>query len=234
MSSIAKLPHISRARLVSARRLRYALAMGAASTALRLLTWDDYRAWDDGERWELIAGEAFCMSPAPTSRHQAIVGDLFGHLFQHFRGKSCRPFVSPIDVKLSNRDVVQPDLVVICDHSQVQQTHLEGPPALAIEVLSPSTHRHDRVRKLRLYARYGIQEYWLVQPHPPVIEVLQLVGDAYSIAGAYTDAETLTSPTFPELAIDLREIFTLPVPPADQIDEVRESAPPYGAGAAGS
>ncbi len=173
------------------------------------------------------------MSPAPTSRHQAIVGDLFGHLDQHLRGKSCRPFVSPIDVKLSAEDVVQPDVVVICDRSQLRETHIEGPPALVIEALSPSTHRHDRVRKLRLYARYGIQEYWLVQPHPPVIEVLRLSGNDYRIAGAYTDVETLNSPTFPELALDLREIFTLPVPAEEQIDEVRESAPPYDAGADG-
>ena len=82
--------------------------MRVARTARQHFTWDDYRRWDDGERWELIAGEPFCMSPAPTSRHQAIVSDLFGLLYPHFKGKPCRPLVSPIDVKLSADDVVQP------------------------------------------------------------------------------------------------------------------------------
>lgn len=208
--------------------------MGFTRAAPPRYTWDDYRAWDDEQRWELIDGEPFCISPAPSSRHQAIVSDLFGHLYQHFKGRSCRPLVSPLDVKLSATDVVQPDIVVICDQTTFRETHIEGPPALAIEVLSPSSHRHDRVRKLRLYARFGIQEYWLVQPHPAVIEVLQLTGGAYRIVGAFTDAETLHSPTFPELAFDLAEVFTLPITAAEQIDEIRESAPPYAAGASAS
>ncbi len=205
-------------------------AMGVAKTARRHFTWDDYRRWDDGERWELIAGEPYCMSPAPSSRHQAIVSDLFALLHPYFKGKPCRPLVSPIDVKLSADDVVQPDIVVVCDRSQILETHIEGAPALVVEVLSPSTHRHDRVRKLRLYARFGVQEYWLVQPYPAMIEVLQLTGTDYRIAGAYTDTNTLRSPTFPELALDLSEAFTLSVPPVEQIDEIRESAPPYAAG----
>ncbi len=133
--------------------------MSVASQTKQRFGWDDYRVWDDGQRWELIGGEPFCMSPAPGSRHQEIVGGLFAHLFQHFQGRPCQPFVSPIDVKLSTEDVVQPDIVVVCDRSQVLETHIEGPPDLAVEVLSPSSHRHDRVRKLRLYARYGVGEY---------------------------------------------------------------------------
>ena len=205
--------------------------MGLPDKARQRFTWGDYRSWGDGERWELIGGEAFCMSPAPSSRHQAIVGELFGELRSFFRGRSCQPFVSPIDVKLSAEDVVQPDVVVVCDPAQILQTHVEGPPTLVVEVLSPSTHRHDRVRKLRLYARHGIREYWLVQPHPALVEVLHLDAGEYRVAGAYTDRETLHSPAFPELALDLAEVFTLPIPPEEWIDEIRESAPPYGAGA---
>ena len=203
--------------------------MGIASQSGRRFSWDDYRAWDDGERWELIGGQPFRMSPAPSSRHQMLVTRLCTQLSQHFEGRSCEPLVSPIDVKLSAEDVVQPDLVVICDRSQITETHIEGPPALAIEVLSPSSLRHDRVRKLRLYARAGVGEYWLVQPYPPVVEVLQLAGEHYRIDGAYTDSETLQSPTFPDLVLDLSAVFALPIPPAEQIDEIRESAPPYDA-----
>ncbi len=204
--------------------------MRAASKARRRFHWDDYRTWDDGQRWELIGGEAFCMSPAPTVRHQVIVGRLFGQLFEHFQGRPCEPIVSPTDVKLSEKDIVQPDILVICDRSKMTPSHIEGPPDLAVEVLSPSSQRHDRVRKLRLYAAFGVREYWLVQPYPAVIEVLQLTGADYRVAGAYTDTETLHSPTFPELVLDLSEVFSLPIPPEEQIDEIRESAPPYDAG----
>ncbi len=203
--------------------------MGLANLSVNY-TWDDYRTWDTSQRWELIGGEPFCMSPAPTSRHQAIVTDLAIQLHQHLKGRPCRTFVAPIDVKLSTEDIVQPDVVVTCDSSQIRETHLEGPPTLAVEVLSPSTHRHDRVRKLRLYARFGVLEYWLIQPHPAVVEVLQLAGEGYRIAGVYTDREILESPAFPDLALDLSEVFTLPIPAEEHIDEIRESAPPYGAG----
>ena len=203
--------------------------MASTSKARHRFGWHDYRTWDDGERWERIGGQPFCISPAPSSRHQMIVGSLFAHLFQHFQSKPCEPFVSPIDVKLSADDVVQPDIAVICDPTQIRETHIEGAPTLTIEVLSPSSHRHDRVRKLRLYARAGVQEYWLVQPYPSVIEVLQLTGEHYQIAGAYTDTETLHSPVFPDLTLDLSTVFTLSIPPAEQIDEIRESTPPYAA-----
>ncbi len=205
--------------------------MKAANRVRRHFSWNDYRAWDDGQRWELIGGEPFCRSPAPSVRHQVVVSRLFGQLFQHFQGRSCEPLVSPIDVKLSPEDVVQPDIVVICDRSKNLESHIEGPPDLAVEVLSPSSQRHDRVRKLRLYAAFGVREYWLVQPYPAVIEVLQLIGTDYRVAGAYTDTETLHSPTFPDLALDLSAVFTLLIPAEEQIDEIRESAPPYDAGA---
>nr|XP_061803731.1 uncharacterized protein slr1290-like [Nerophis lumbriciformis] len=194
-------------------------------------TWDDYRTWNDDQRWELIASEPYCMSPSPTSRHQAIALDLGAWMAQHFKDKTCRPLISPMDVKLSDHDVVQPDLLVVCNPSQIRPTHIEGAPALVVEILSPSSTRHDRVRKLGLYARSGVSEYWLIQPYPALVEVLQLDGEGYRIAGVYTEADRLQSPSFPELTLDLAEIFTLPVLPEELIDEVRESAPPaYASG----
>ncbi len=189
-------------------------------------SWDDYRSWNDDQRWELLDGEPYCMSPAPASRHQAIALDLGALLTQHFKSRACRPFIAPIDLKLTAHDIVQPDLLVVCDPSQIRETHIDGPPALVVEILSPSSGRHDRVRKLGLYARSGVTEYWLIQPYPAVVEVLRLDGDSYRIAGVYTDRDLLLSPTFPELTLDLSEIFTLPVPAEERIDEVRESPPP--------
>ena len=80
------------------------------------------------------------------------------------------------DSGLSEEDIVQPDLIVVCDANRIKPTHIEGPPTLVIEVLSPSTQAYDRVRKLRLFAASGVQEVWLVTPHPSLVEVLTLDG----------------------------------------------------------
>ena len=188
------------------------------------VTWSDYRSWDDENRWEIIDGQPYAMT-APRVSHQEVCGELFALLHAHFKGRSCRPFISPIDVRITEYDAVQPDLLVVCDESQITPTHIEGPPTLVVEVLSPSTQRHDRVRKLRLYAAAGVGEYWLIQPYPALAEVLSLENGSYLISGAYTEKDTLTSPSFPELALSLQEIF----PPSDgeTIDEVRETPPPY-------
>ncbi|MCA9776779.1 MAG: Uma2 family endonuclease [Candidatus Eremiobacteraeota bacterium] len=188
------------------------------------VTWSDYRSWDDENRWEIIDGQPYAMT-VPRVSHQAVCGELFALLHAHFKGRSCRPFISPIDVRLTEYDAVQPDLLVVCDESQITPTHIEGPPTLVVEVLSPSTQRHDRVRKLRLYAAAGVGEYWLIQPYPALAEVLSLENGSYLISGTYTEKDTLTSPSFPELALPLQEIF--PLSDGETIDEVRETPPPY-------
>lgn len=79
----------------------------------------DYLNWPDDERWELIAGEVYNMSPAPTVKHQSIVGDFYNQLKQQLKGKSCVPYVAPLDVVLSDNDVVQPDVLVVCDPAKI-------------------------------------------------------------------------------------------------------------------
>ncbi len=198
--------------------------------AVRNLThynWADYCHWDDGQRWELIDGEAFNMSPAPMIRHQRIVRELFIEMRSYFAKKSCELLISPVDVKLSNQDIVQPDLLVVCDPRQIKETHIEGPPALVVEILSPSTQRHDRLRKTFVYAKFGIKEYWLVTPYPALVEILLLDGASYRIHQGYGQDERLTSPSFPGLEIDLTKVFNFPVPPDELIDEVREGTPEY-------
>lgn len=191
-------------------------------------SWTDYQSWDDDTRWEIIDGHSYAMT-APRVSHQMVCGELYASLHSHFRGRRCKVFLSPIDVRLSEYDVVQPDLIVVCDRSQILETHIEGPPTLVVEILSLSTQRHDRVRKLHLYARFGVKEYWIFQPNPPLVEVLTLDGSGYRIAGAYTELDHLTSQLFPELALDLNEIF---LPTGEEpIEEIREASPPYAASA---
>jgi Uma2 family endonuclease len=153
-----------------------------------------------------------------------VCGELHALLHAHFKGRPCRPFLSPIDVRFSEHDVVQPDLIVVCEESRITATHIEGPPTLVIEILSPSTQRHDKVRKLRLYAAAGVKEYWLFQPYPALAEVLSLQGTGYRVAGTYTEADELVSPCFPDLTINLRDIFP---EPDEGIEEIRETPPPY-------
>lgn len=168
------------------------------------------------------------MSPAPTPRHQDIVLSLGEQLKRQFKGKNCKPYISPIDVKLSDLDIVQPDLIVVCDPAQVKRTHIEGAPKLAIEILSPISTTHDRLRKTRLYERAGVTEYWIVTPWPSLVEVFVLDGKSYRLHGVFGKDETLTSPTFPDLKLVLDPIFDFPLEPDEQPPAVREPpAPAY-------
>lgn len=145
-----------------------------------------------------------------------------------FEGKKCEPFAAPTDVKLSDEDVVQPDLLVVCEPDKIKTTHIEGPPTLIVEILSPSTALFDRARKMRTYAKFAVKEVWLVTPYPGLAEVFVLDGESYRLCGAYTKEDTLTSPTFPELEIDLRKVFDFPIEPDERIEMVKEGRPPYG------
>ncbi len=190
-------------------------------------TWADYCTWQDEARWELFDGQAVAMAPAPSLQHQSVVTNLGAALRQHFRRKPCRALVSPVDVRLSEDNVVQPDIVVVCNPRQLK-AYVDGAPALVVEVQSPQSLRHDRVRKLNLYARFGVREYWLVTPYPPMLEVLSLAGNGrYAVEAVYSEADTLVSPSFPELRIPLADIFDFPIPEDQRIDELRDLQPPY-------
>jgi len=191
-------------------------------------TWDDYRSWDDDARWEILGGEVYAMTPAPAIRHQRVLVTLCSRLEQHFRGRPCDVFAAPTDVRLSDDDVVQPDILVVCDPDRIKPTHIEGAPTLVVEILSPSTAAFDRSRKMALYARSGIKEVWLVTPYPWLVEVFLLDGAGYRLICAYQKEEILSSPTFPDLGITLAEIFDYPIPPEEQVEMVKEGRPPYG------
>lgn len=201
-----------------------AIILGMDAPRTFRASWTDYQTWGDDKRWEIIDGRPYAMT-APRVSHQRVCGELHVALHSYFRRHLCQVFLSPIDVRLSEYDVVQPDLIVVCERTQILETHIEGPPALVVEILSPSTQRHDRVRKLHLYARAGVKEYWLIQPSPPLVEVLALDGSQYRIFGAYTEEDQLSSRLFPELVLDLRDFFLNPG--EEPVEEVREGSPPY-------
>jgi Uma2 family endonuclease len=190
-------------------------------------TWSDYQGWSDDGRWEIIGGEVFDMTPSPSSRHQHLCGEFFEALAAHFKKRECRVMLSPLDVRLSDEDIVQPDLVVVCRPAEIQSSHLEGAPTLGGEILSGGSIAHDRIRKFGLYARSGVQEYWVVTPYPLLVEVFTLKQGEYVLHGGYEDRDTLKSAAFPDLELPLKEVADFPVDPEDRVKVVRETTPPY-------
>ena len=137
--------------------------------------------------------------------------NLWAGLNTFLRGHACRVFAAPLDVKLSDADVVQPDVLVVCQPEQIKATHIEGAPALVIEILSESSELHDRGIKMRLYAAHGVAEVWLVKPYPSMIEVYRLDGESYRLAATYVPPDKLSSPGFPKLKLKLKDVFDFPL-----------------------
>lgn len=125
-------------------------------------TYQDYCRWGEDERWELIDGIPYNMAPAPVTRHQLISGWIFGEIRNSLKGKKCIPFDAPVDVIFSEHDVVQPDVLVVCDPKKITEKNIQGAPDLVIEILSPSTSKKDRWTKKRLYEQHGVKEYIIV------------------------------------------------------------------------
>jgi Uma2 family endonuclease len=144
-------------------------------------TYADYKAWDldEGERYELIEGEAYAMS-APNDAHQAVSGEIFRQIANFLRGKPCKVRSAPYDVRLfyeedeSDDTVVQPDLVVLCDEEKRGYEGCRGAPDLVIEILSPSNTSEEYVRKFNLYLKAGVREYWVVTPKSKTVQVFIL------------------------------------------------------------
>lgn len=177
------------------------------------LTYDDYVLFpDDGQRHELIDGEHY-VTPTPNWSHQSIVGNLLGliwsHLQQHRTG---RVLMAPFDVIFSHFDVVQPDVLYV-SHERLAQLEkspwLKGAPNLVIEVGSRSTRKRDRTIKRRLYERFGVDEYWIVDPDAKTIRVFRRQSNFYRLVAelAFDRSDVLETPLLPNLDLPLAKIF---------------------------
>ena len=176
-----------------------------------VLTYRDYAAIPaDGRRYELHDGE-LSVTAAPAPGHQHVLLELAVALRefvnQHRLGKV---FVSPIDCILSDITVVEPDIVYLVSDrlAAVSGRGIEGPPTLAVEILSPSTAHVDRGMKLQLYARYRVPYYWIVDLEARAIEGHQLSGDAYVPTGGSAGSETVSLPPFANLRLDLATLWS--------------------------
>ena len=172
-------------------------------------TYADYCKLDD-ERCELIDGAIYAMSPAPEWKHQRYSGRLFLQLASFLKGKTCEVFSAPFDVRLNaNSDdntVVQPDIVVICDHSKLSGTGCVGAPDLVVEILSPTTSIRDRTVKLNLYLQAGVQEYWIVDPEAKTVHAHVLESGRYFVT-CYIGSADVPVHVLDGCTINLPELF---------------------------
>lgn len=166
---------------------------------------------ESDDRLEYIDGEVYCLA-SPTIEHQRALLNIATELRRYFNGKECEPFISPLDVLLKNENDefpshVQPDIFVVCGKNGINETQYVGVPSLIIEIVSPSNTSYDRITKFNLYMRYGVKEYWLVNPKFRTIEVNILNDGLYEQIGVYKDAGIALSTCFSGLAVSLKDIF---------------------------
>lgn len=170
-------------------------------------TYNDYIKWPDEERWELINGAPYNMTPAPGIKHQNAAGAFYSNLKQKLYGKPCKPFIAPADVVLSEYDVVQPDVFGVCDEEKITDANIQGAPDLIVEVLSPSTALKDKREKKVLYEKYGVKEYIIIDPIEFYIERFVLKEGMYGKPELLGTQDVLTLHCFENVDIPLWEVF---------------------------
>jgi len=173
-------------------------------------TYADYLTWGDEVRCELIDGVPFLLA-APTPEHQAISMELSGQLWQFLKGKPCKVYTAPFDVRLNAAEgddtVVQPDISVICDQVKTDNNKgCVGVPDMVVEILSPSTAGKDCIIKLRKYLRAGVREYWLVDPDSRIVNTHVLKEGQYVI-NVYTNGDAIPVFVLDGLTINISDIF---------------------------
>ncbi len=178
-------------------------------------TYADYLLWRFQESVELIKGRLFRMSPAPGRIHQEISTELTRQFANFFVGKTCRVYSAPFDVRLpvsrkkgQDTTVVQPDLCVICDPAKLDERGCAGAPDLIVEILSPGNSIKEMRDKYRVYEEAGVREYWIVNPAEKVVLVYVLNEKGIYIGLApVTVEDPLRAAIFPDLVVDLKEVF---------------------------
>lgn len=169
---------------------------------------EEREVYEDFDRFEIIDYVRYELKPAPSINHQELAGNLYFHL-----KKSCSidgiVLISPIDVYLDEGNTFQPDLVFIKTDNMdiIKESRIEGAPNLVIEILSPSTSANDKIRKKIQYERFGVEEYWIVDPVHRTVDQFLLQSGRFLLHATYGDQMTLTSDLFPCIYITMDELF---------------------------
>lgn len=183
-------------------------------------TYADYLTWEFEEMVELIRGKIFRMSPAPGTSHQWISGGFHHAIFSYLKGKPCKAFAAPFDVRLllppdrQNDEqidtVVQPDISVICDLNKLDEKGCKGAPDWIIEILSKSTAAKDLKEKFALYEHSGVKEYWIVHPKEQTVLAYRMDEDGkYQLIRLkpFTQKEKIPVGIFSDFSVDLADVF---------------------------
>lgn len=182
----------------------------------RKYAYADYLTWPEDERWEIIDGIAY-MQAAPSPTHQEILVGLLAQLYDHLSGQPCKVYPAPFCVRLMKdeekknediKNVVEPDITIVCDKSNLDETGYNGAPDMIIEIISPSTIKMDRFIKFNSYEKAGVREYWIVEPAGKLVNVFTLQADQrYGRPETYTEDDEIKVSIFPDLIIDLKPVF---------------------------
>jgi Uma2 family endonuclease len=189
----------------------------------RHYTYADILQWDDGERYELYEGNALMMAP-PMRLHQEILGAIFNKLYNFLEGKPCKVYPAPFGVRLfpqkdkSDAFYFEPDIVVVCDPSKLDDRGCNGAPDLVVEILSPSTVKHDLLYKFNKYLDAGVREYWIVDPNEETLDAYVLEGDRF-VFSDYKEDAVVASAVLPGFSLELKSIFAAPESEAEPASE---------------
>ena len=177
------------------------------------LTYDDFVLFpDDGQRHELIDGEHY-VTPSPNLKHEAIVRNLLTLMGPYLRDRRIgKVYAAPLDVVFSHFDVVEPDVLYVSEARRQVLTpqNVQGAPDLVVEVGSPGTRRRDEKLKHQLYERFGVSDYWVVDPDLDVVRVYRLAEGRYvRVQELSLDlGEVLATPLLPGLDLPLSDLFS--------------------------
>jgi Uma2 family endonuclease len=164
----------------------------------------------DIDRAEFIDGEII-MQATPTAQHQSIVLNIASEFRNFFLNKNYRPYIAPFDIILQDETEeirrVQPDISVICGRNLTNENQFKGVPSLIVEVVSPSNASDDYVKKLNLYMRFGVEEYWIVSPKNRTIQMFNLENGVYGEPKIYLGEDIVKSGIFEDLSVELKRIF---------------------------
>lgn len=191
--------------------------MSVAEKMVQKFSYKDYESWSDKERWEIIDGQPYNMSPAPSTRHQKIVRNIswiIGSKKSKLNG--CSFFVAPTDVLLDDFNIVQPDIFVVCNQKQIKEKFIKGAPILVIEIVSPNTAYKDTKIKKDLYEKFGVKEYIIIYPDLEIAEKYILKSKKYGAPEIFNWDEELKLHSF-DIAIELWEVFEKERIPTDNI-----------------
>ena len=182
----------------------------------RIFTYKDYLTWNDNERWELINGMVYNMAPASSVNHQRISRQLLLQIGIFLSDKPCEVFSAPLDVILpatdeeyeDSKNVVQPDIVVICDSSRLDEKGCKGSPDLIIEIVSPSSASMDNIKKMKLYEKNGVKEYWIVHPIYKIVTIYKITENGlYGKPEIYSEEDKIEVELLKGLSVDLSLVF---------------------------